>query len=141
MKKQNLIQHLLIVLLLSAFLFGCGKEEVEPVTLPETILEEVVAEMQEVVEQMRIDDIEENIENARKHAIPTLSYTDEEATKMAELKNKCVDKLDTAISKIICNEAGIDTFDEAVKTAKKDGYDELKKIYQTAYDRYIPNIK
>ena len=96
---------------------------------------------QQQIDAIQLWNIEENIENARKHNLPTLSYTDEEATKMAELKNKCVDKLDTAISKIICNEAGIDTFDAAVKTAKKDGYDELKKIYQAAYDRYVANLK
>ena len=82
-----------------------------------------------------------DIDEARKHVVPKLSYTDEEATRMAELNTKCREKLDAAISKIICNETSIDTFDAAVKTAKKDGYDELVKIIQTAYDRYLSKIK
>ena len=81
------------------------------------------------------------VDEARKHVMPAVTYTDEEATKSAEIRNKCRDKLDAAISKIIRNEASIDTFDAAVATAKKDGYDELTKIYQAAYDRYITNLK
>ena len=71
----------------------------------------------------------------------TLTYTEEEATKIAEINNRCRAKLDTAISKIICNEASIDTFDAAVKEAKANGYDELVKIHQTAYNRYNKSIK
>ena len=94
--------------------------------------------------QQQLDALEiwnKDIDEARKHVMPRLSYTDEEATRVAELNTKCRDKLDAAVSKIICNEAGIDTFDAAVKTAKKDGYDELTKIHQIAYDRYLANIK
>ena len=46
-----------------------------------------------------------------------------------------------AISNIILGKASIDTFDSAVEAAEKAGYDELTKIYQDAYNRYLENLK
>ena len=81
-----------------------------------------------------------HIEAAKAHAMPTLSYTEEEATKNAEINARCKDKLDAAISDIIRNVKGIDTYDAAIKEAKAGGFDELVKIRQDAYDRYLKAI-
>ena len=81
------------------------------------------------------------IDEAKKHHIPSLTYTNEEATRMAEINANYREKLDAAISRIICNEVGMDTYDAAVKEAKEGGYDELTKIHQAAYDRYMANLK
>ena len=43
MKKQFLTS-LALLFLISACSWGCGKEEAEPVTIPETIVEETVSE-------------------------------------------------------------------------------------------------
>ena len=79
----------------------------------------------------------QNLDIGRKTAMPTLSYTEEEATRSAEINTKCREKLDAAISDIIRNVKGIDTYDAAIKEAKAGGFDELLKIHQAAYDRYL----
>ncbi|MBR3934773.1 MAG: extracellular solute-binding protein [Clostridia bacterium] len=78
----------------------------------------------------------EHIENVRKNVLPSLSYTDEESVRINEINSQCRDKLDSTVSKIICNELPLSEFDNAVSDAKKKGYDELIKIHQAAYDRY-----
>ena len=83
----------------------------------------------------------EHIDEARKHIMPALSYTDEEATKSADINTRCRDKLDAAISRIITNEVSIDTYDAVVEEAIKNGYDELLSIHQAAYNRYLANLK
>lgn len=83
----------------------------------------------------------EHIDEARKHVIPPLTYTGEEASKNANIEAKGRDNLDAAISNIILGKASIDTFDNAVNQAKKDGYSELINIHQAAYDRYIEFIE
>ena len=83
----------------------------------------------------------QNIDEARKHVLPPLSYTGEEASKIANIEAAARDNLDAAISNIILGKASFDTYDDAVKTAKKGGYSELIKIVQAAYDRYADVIK
>ena len=77
----------------------------------------------------------EHIEISKKYILPELTYTDDEAARVNELNSKCRDKLDAEISKIICNEKPLSSFDSMVKDAKKNGYDELTKLHQAAYDR------
>ena len=82
-----------------------------------------------------------NIDEAKKHALPTLSYTEEEATQTAEINAKCREKLDAAINDIIRNEISIDSYDAVIKEAKSGGMDKVLEIYQTAYGRYLKNLK
>lgn len=82
-----------------------------------------------------------DIETARKHVLPPYTLTNEEAAKVNEIQAKAFYALDAAVSNIILGKSGINTFDSAVSKAKKDGYDELAKIYQTALDRYNELIK
>ena len=79
----------------------------------------------------------EHIDEAKRHTLPGLSYTGQEASDKANIEAKGRDNLDAAISNIILGKTSIDTLDDAIKQAKKDGYDELIKIQQTAYDRYM----
>jgi len=83
----------------------------------------------------------EHIDEARKHTIPSLTYLSEETERMNKINAEYRDVLDAEISKMITGEASIDNFEKVVSDAKKNGYDELLKIYQTAYDRYISNLK
>jgi len=77
------------------------------------------------------------VESARKVVLPPLSYTNEEATKIAQIEAAKRDSIDAAVSNVILGKAKIEDFDKAVEDAMKDGYNELTKITQTAYDRYI----
>ncbi len=82
------------------------------------------------------------IEEARKHVIPaSLSYNGDEATEIANIESKGKDNLIAAASNIILGKASIDTYDDAIKAAKKAGYDRLIEITQAAYDRYKANMK
>lgn len=83
----------------------------------------------------------EHIDEARKHVVPPLSYTGEEASQKANIEAKGRDNLDAAISNIILGRASIDSLDAAIKQAKKDGYSDLLKIQQAAYDRYLKVIE
>lgn len=79
------------------------------------------------------------VDEARKHIFPAeaLSYTEEEAAEIANVEFVARDNLIAALCDIILGKASIDTYDKAVKDAKKAGYDKLIKINQAAYDRYI----
>jgi len=94
--------------------------------------------------EQQLDAIEiwnEHIDFARQHVIPGLSYTGEEAAKKATIEAAARDNLDAAISNIILGKASIDTWDDVISEAKSAGYDELLKIQQEAYNRYVKVIK
>ena len=65
MKKQ-IITLFSLLLMFSIVIFGCGKEEVEPVTVPETVVEEAVAEeepaSEPLVEEPAMEDDDVNSE-------------------------------------------------------------------------------
>ena len=73
--------------------------------------------------------------------LPAISYTSDEAAEKANIESKGRSKLDGAISNIVLGKADISAYDDAVKQAKKDGYDKLLKITQVAYDRYMSSTK
>ncbi len=77
------------------------------------------------------------VDEAKKHVLPPLSYTDEEATQKANIEIKITDNLDAAISNIILGKADVKSLDSAIENAKKGGLKDLIKIQQDAYDRYI----
>lgn len=77
------------------------------------------------------------VENAREHVLPSLAYTGEEATQRANILANGRDNLNAAIMDIILGKKSIESFDDAIAAAKKAGYDDLIKITQAAYDRYV----
>lgn len=79
----------------------------------------------------------EHVEVAKKHVMPPVSLTPDEATESANIQAAARDNLDAAISNIILGKASLDSYDSAIKAAKKAGYDKLIKIQQAAYDRYL----
>ncbi len=81
------------------------------------------------------------IDVAKTHKLPPYTLTDAETTRRNEITAKVYDTLDATISNIILGKADISAYDAAVAKAKKDGYDELKEIYQAALDRYNELIK
>ena len=85
--------------------------------------------------------VNENIDATKAHVLPELSFTEEESQKKVDIEMQAFDALEVAISNIALGRASIDTFDDAIKEAKANGYDELLDIYQTAYDRYMAKFK
>ena len=82
-----------------------------------------------------------NTDIVKQVKFPSVNYTSEEATKSANIQAAARDNLEAAISNIILGKAPVSDYDKAVKAAKKAGYDELIKINQAAYNRYIESIK
>lgn len=78
-----------------------------------------------------------HLDEARKHVLPTLSYTGDEAAQIAVISTNGKDNFAAAVSNIILGKQPIDTFDDAVEALKKAGYDDYKKIQQDAYNRYL----
>ncbi len=81
-----------------------------------------------------------NLEEARKHILPPLTYTTEEAAKIANIQASERENLNAVISNIILGKASLDTLDSAVKSAMENGYAEYLKIQQEAYDRYKKSL-
>lgn len=82
-----------------------------------------------------------NIDEAKKHALPTLAFTEEESSKIAEINTNYQVKLEADLNDIIMNKKSIDSYDAVIKEAKKGGMDKVLEFYQTAYDRYLKNLK
>ncbi len=78
-----------------------------------------------------------DIEVARKHVLPSLSYTGEEASKIANIQANGKANFSAVVSNIILGKQPIEDYDKAVKELKKAGYDEYLKIQQNAYNRYL----
>ena len=76
-------------------------------------------------------------EEAKKHAMPRLSYNEEESREITDIKEIAEAELEVAICDIILGKKSIDTYDAAIEAAKANGYDRWLEIIQTAYDRYI----
>lgn len=77
------------------------------------------------------------IDEAGKHVLPGLTYTGEEAAKIANIQANGKANFQAAVSNIILGKQPIEDLDKAVKALKKAGYDEYLKIQQTAYNRYL----
>ena len=81
------------------------------------------------------------VEEAANHVFPALTYTGDEASRKATIEANGKANLSAAISNIILGKQDISTLDAAIDSAKKAGYDELLKINQAAYNRYLKAIK
>ena len=76
-------------------------------------------------------------ENAIKHRLPNISYTEEESAEITDIKEIAEPTLEVAMCDIILGKKSIDTYDAAIAQAKADGYDRYIEIVQNAYDRYV----
>lgn len=76
-------------------------------------------------------------EKALSHALPTLTYTEEESSEITDIKELAEAPLEVALCDIILGKKSIDEYDAAIAQAKTDGYDRWLEICQGAYDRYI----
>ena len=83
----------------------------------------------------------ENIEAVKAATFPPVSYTGEEAAKKAQIESAGLSNFDAAVSNIILGKASLDSFDDAIAQAKAAGFDELIKINQAAFDRYMKLIQ
>jgi len=81
------------------------------------------------------------IEEARKHVFPSVSYTGEEATEKANIETAGKDNFIVAVHDIVFGKKDIDTYDDAVKALKKAGYDKLLEIAEAAYGRYLDKLE
>lgn len=80
------------------------------------------------------------VDDAKKTALPPISFTGEESTEKANIESKGKDNLTAAISNIILGKLPVEDYDKAISDAKKAGYDRLLEIYQAAYDRHVKVI-
>lgn len=81
--------------------------------------------------------INKDMDEVKKHLVPELNYTEEETERKTDIEMLAYDAFEVAVTNIVLGKASIDTYDKAVEALKADGYDELIKIMQTAYDRYM----
>ncbi|MBE7049899.1 MAG: extracellular solute-binding protein [Ruminococcaceae bacterium] len=79
-------------------------------------------------------------EESKKHAIPSLNFTQDELDGMLDVSYTAEAPLETAINEIIRGEASIDTYDAAIAKAKPE-YKTYIKIHQDAYNRYLKKMK
>lgn len=79
----------------------------------------------------------EDLTEAKKHRLPTLSYTDDELKEKTDIEEIAKDELEVALYDIILGQKDMSTYDSAIAKAKKDGYERVIEIHQAAYDRYI----
>lgn len=79
------------------------------------------------------------IDESKKHAIPSLNFTQEELDGMADVVEAAKAPLETTLNQIIRGEATIDAYDEAIAKAKPH-YEKYIKIQQDAYDRYLAKM-
>ena len=73
---------------------------------------------------------------AIKHALPRLSYSTEESREITDIKEIAEAELEVAICDIILGKKSINTYDDAIKAAKANGYDRWIEIVQGSYDRF-----
>ncbi|MBO5742751.1 MAG: extracellular solute-binding protein [Clostridia bacterium] len=85
----------------------------------------------------------ETIDAAKKTYYPSsISFTDEEAQKIATIKASAgSSNLSAGILDIIMGRKSMSEYDSIIKGAKKAGYTDMVKIYQTAYDRYLEAVE
>ncbi|MBE7049898.1 MAG: extracellular solute-binding protein [Ruminococcaceae bacterium] len=79
-------------------------------------------------------------EESKKHAIPSLNFTQDELDGMADVVEVAQAPLETSLNEIIRGEASIDTYDAAIAKAKPE-YEKYIKIQQDAYNRYLEKMK
>ena len=79
-------------------------------------------------------------DKAVEHALPTLSYTEDELEIKTDITEVAQPELDVAICDIILGKKSIDTYDAAIEAAKANGYEDYIKITQDAYDRFMSKL-
>lgn len=78
------------------------------------------------------------VDVAKKHVIPEyLSYTAEEASKLASIRASDDSNIETAVSNRISGKITTEQFKKEMEKIKKSGYDERIKITQDSYNRYM----
>lgn len=81
-----------------------------------------------------------NVDVAREHILPILSYTEDEVRERTDNLEVVQDELEVAITDIILGKKDISTYDAAMKSAKENGYNRVLEITQAAYDRYMSKL-
>ena len=81
-----------------------------------------------------------DLKEAKKHRLPTLSYTDDELDEKIDIEEVAKDELEVALFDIILGKKDMSSYDAAIEQAKKNGYEKVIKIHQAAYDRYISQL-
>lgn len=82
----------------------------------------------------------ENSEAAKLHTLPTLNLTEEESDEIKDILEIAKSELEIGIFDIILGHKSIDTYDDVIKKAKKNGMDRYIEINQIAYERYIAKL-
>ena len=82
-----------------------------------------------------------NINEAKKTRIPPLAYTDEESSRMAVLNQQYQSGFETSAMEMINGNISIDEYDSIMEKAKNNAFDEILKIQNAAYQRYLKKVK
>ena len=82
-----------------------------------------------------------NINEAKKTRIPPLAYTDEESSRMAVLNQQYQSGFETSVMEMINGNISIDEYDSIMEKAKNNAFDEILKIQNAAYQRYLKKVK
>jgi len=82
----------------------------------------------------------QNLEEARKHVLPTLTYTTEESAEIATLNQQYQATTETAINEIIAGNRSVDEFDKIAADAKKNFIGRILEIQNGAYQRYLKKL-
>ncbi len=80
-------------------------------------------------------------DEAREHMYPAVTYTGDETVEKANTEANWRANIDAAVSNAILGKITLKEYDEIMQKAAKDGYNDLIKIQQNAYDRYLELVK
>ena len=72
---------------------------------------------------------------------PAVTYTGDETVEKANTEANWRANIDAAVSNAILGKITLKEYDEIMQKAAKDGYNDLIKIQQNAYDRYLELVK
>ncbi len=79
-------------------------------------------------------------EPAKLHKLPPLSFNDEELREITDITEIAESELEVAITDIMLGKKGIDSYDAAIETAKKNGYERIIEINQKGYEKYLSKL-
>ena len=80
------------------------------------------------------------VDKARLHKLPPVANTEEELHEIIDIQEVAEPELEVALNDIILGKKSIDTYDDAIKAAKDNGYDRWIEIMQASYDRYLAKL-
>ena len=73
----------------------------------------------------------------QEHQLPSITLTEDENTKFNELRTSCSDSLNAVMMDVVMGKKTINDWNDAVKKYNDQGFTEMLKIQNDAYQRYL----